>query len=447
MTLPSPARTHNLSPDTDGHTTLLQPEEEGRLQRPPRRCVTFDLNSSVDTRKLITMNRQVKADGGTLPVIVLSVEPSMLPQNQPFDTALIAGSLEDVFHEVRDTPSQLVHLDLAKIDSMLSTAEATTLPYPKAEARVERLLFDPLSKEHQRCVSNLAKLDGEKINFTIMSHMASKFMGRKQNYKHPGWFRHKDISPNGFTLAGLNLNKSNLALLRHFGVKESLLLPAAVKHNLFASGIASPSPGTALHVKWGLPSQDRHRDHDATQSGLLEGMGSTVSMAGYTRPQLQRGQAVGATGQRKRSVAYLSLGLQESPCATTAAQYQKGYWKATYKPHGVQGGSTSKKASLQPAITRKPRPSVSRREQPYEVERRRVTAANKAAGLTGNGNERKFPRNDCPNPCCLSCGAKESYQWHAGCTLCNKCQRKNHRHKKKAEQDKKQCKKAHKAPQ
>ena len=161
MPLPSPHRTFDLcsKSDTAGATALLQPEEleKERLQEirrmplPPSRG-TFDLGSSVDTDQLITLNRKVKADGGTLHCIVLSLEPSQVHgPNQSFDTSLIASRLQDVYHEVRDTPSQQVHLDLANIDAVISAHAAATLPYPKAEKLVERLLFDPLSMEHRRC--------------------------------------------------------------------------------------------------------------------------------------------------------------------------------------------------------------------------------------------------------------------------------------------------------
>jgi hypothetical protein len=64
--------------------------------------------------------------------------------------------MQDVYHEVRDSPSELVHLDLAKIDAVLSKIYAV-LPYLKAEKLVELLLFDPTSVEHRRCKANLAK--------------------------------------------------------------------------------------------------------------------------------------------------------------------------------------------------------------------------------------------------------------------------------------------------
>ena len=79
------------------YCTVLQPEEKERLQEirrmplPPSRG-TFDLGSSVDTDQLITLNRKVKADGGTLHCIVLSLEPSQVHgPNQSFDTSLIAS--------------------------------------------------------------------------------------------------------------------------------------------------------------------------------------------------------------------------------------------------------------------------------------------------------------------------------------------------------------------
>ena len=150
-----------------------------RWPLPPSRG-TFDLASSESTDQLVTLNRQVKADGGTLHIIVLSVEPSQVHQsfvNQSSDTALIASRLQDVYHEVRSTPSQLVHLDLAKVDAVLPAHAAATLPYPKAEKLVERLLFDLLSMEHRRCKTNLSKLDGEQMEFTVMSEIASRFEG------------------------------------------------------------------------------------------------------------------------------------------------------------------------------------------------------------------------------------------------------------------------------
>ena len=49
--------------------------------------------------------------------------------------------MQKVYHEVRDTPPELVYLDLAKVDALLSKDQTRTLPYPKAElARVTPLV-------------------------------------------------------------------------------------------------------------------------------------------------------------------------------------------------------------------------------------------------------------------------------------------------------------------
>ena len=103
-----------------------------------------------------------------------------------------------------DTPSELVYLDLARIDAALPKSQAV-LPYPKAERIVQRILFDSSSKEHIPCKANLETLNATNIKSTVMPAMASKSMQRKQDVRHPGWFRHT-MNP----YSGLMLNQSNL---------------------------------------------------------------------------------------------------------------------------------------------------------------------------------------------------------------------------------------------
>ena len=366
-----------------------------RQSLPPPRTI-FDLCSRSDTDKLANRCAAVTAAGGSLNCIVLSVEPSQASgPNRSFDTAHIAPAMQGVFHEVRDTPSELVFLDLARIDAVLPKSQAV-LPYPKAERIVQDILFDSSSKEHIQCKANMETLNATNIKYTVMSAMAAKFMQRKQDVRHPGWFRHMDINSSSTQQQGLMLNQSNLALLRQFGVEERLLLPAAVKHNLLASGIASPSPGTSQHAHFNpLPTQP----DDFIQSGPLEGMGSLVNMAGYTRPQLQRGQETMATQRRKSSEVYNSLGLEESPCTTA----NMAAWR---KIHNLQA-------------------------------QKRWRDAHIASGLTSRGTKRRISghgyvvvKNE--NPCCLKCGVKESSQWREGHTLCNACWQRLFKANKKA---------------
>ena len=220
---------------------------------------------------------------------------------------IITSAMQAVYHEVRDTPPQLVFLDLAKIDAVLTTSQASTLPQ------------------------------------------------------------------------GLNLDKSNLALLRGFGVGEHQLLASAAKHNLLASRIASPSPGTSQHTAW------VHTEQDFVQAGPLAGLRSTVNMVGYARIQLVNGQKIGAATRRAKSVVYQSLGLSNSPRtpACRVRQSSTVYHKATMKK---------------------------RRD------------ANAAAGLTTKGtNCKQKQQNAHPNPYCHSCGVTETPKWRCGKTLCNTC--------------------------
>ena len=385
---------------------------------PPPRTI-YDLCSRSDIDELVRRVAAVTAAGGSLNCIVLSVEPSQARGlNYGFNTAHLASAMQVVFHEVRDTPSELVFLDLARIDAVLPKSQAV-LPYPKAERIVQDILFDSSSKEHIQCKANMETLNATNIKYTVMSAMAAKFMQRKQDVRHPGWFRHMDINSSSTQQQGLMLNQSNLALLRQFGVEERLLLPAAVKHKLLHSGIASCSPGTSQYAHFN--SQPPQPDA-FIQSGLLEGMGSLVNMAGYTRPQLQRGQEVVATQRRKSSEVYKSLGLEESPCTTAnMAAYRKS---PLLKIQQLQS-------------------------------KQRARDAHTANGLTTYGTKRKISghghvvvKNE--NPCCLKCDVNESVKWYEGHTMCSKCTGAiayQARKKVGTNQCKKRCKKAHKMPQ
>ena len=76
---------------------------------PPPRTI-FDLCSRSDTDELANRCATTTVAGGGLNCIVLSVEPSQAHgPNRSFDTSFIASAMQGVFHEVRDTPSELVY--------------------------------------------------------------------------------------------------------------------------------------------------------------------------------------------------------------------------------------------------------------------------------------------------------------------------------------------------
>ena len=150
-----------------------------------------------------------------------------------------------------------------------------------------------------------------------MSAMAAKFMKRKQNCKHPGFYRHISIHSTS-ALEGLSLNESNLFLRREFGVYEGQLLASAVKHHLLISGVASPLPGTAEYTKYiattraiakqTQPGPEAAPPSDYIQSGPLARLKSTINLAGYTRPQMRIGQSKCATIRQANSPSYKAIG-------------------------------------------------------------------------------------------------------------------------------------------
>ena len=144
---------------------------------------------------------------------------------------------------------------------------------------------------------------------------ASRFLQRPQTVKHPGYYRHQSYFAR-HALSGFHLNESNLALLKVFGVEESQLLASAVKHDLLASGISSPAPGTARFTAPTGPF---------TKTGPLKGLESSYNLAGFTSTQLSQASKVSAScslgvpsvGWRPHTLQILGLS-REGPAPRSA---------------------------------------------------------------------------------------------------------------------------------
>ena len=161
---------------------------------------------------------------------------------------------------------------------------------------------------------------------------ASRFLQRPQTVKHPGYYRHQSYFAR-HALSGFHLNESNLALLKVFGVEESQLLASAVKHDLLASGISSPAPGTARFTAPTGPF---------TKTGPLKGLESSYNLAGFTSTQLSQASKVSASKKRKMSEVYARMPSKISK-KTVEGNIDKPVPRPTYKHYQQKGMSAERK--------------------------------------------------------------------------------------------------------